>query len=306
MALRLVYPEGKQTMKAEGVHPDGQPRERKPMRSAPRTNGIVAALALAFLIAAPAARAQKAKLSETDVVKLLKGFVSPDRVASLAKERGISFQVTPEAERLLREAGANDNLVGTLKQVAPKPSAPLLVIHSTPGHTQVYVDDTLIGTTSPEGMLKLPALTAGDHKVRLSLEKFNDYEVVAKLVPGETTTLEAKLESAPAPKPNPPQGNAPAPTLVSSKEKLKTFDGTVSDSRCTTKHDKGSDDDIACVKVCVKNRDAKYVLVAKETLRKKVYRVEPQSMFASYAGKRVKVTGVKEGDSITAQSVQPR
>lgn len=269
----------------------------------------VAALVAGMLLSGSVALAQPAeKLSETDVVKLLKGFVPPDRVAVLAKNRGINFQVTDSVERLLREAGANDNLVSTLKQLAPKPSAPVLAIHSTPGHAQVYIDDVPIGTTSPEGMLKLPNLTPGDHKVRLALEKYNDFEVVAKLVPGETTTLDAKLEAVPPPaaKPaTPARGTGTA--SVASKEKLKTFDGTVSDDQCTTKHEKGTDDDIACVKVCVKNRNAKYVLVAKEALgRKKVYAVEPQAMFADFAGQRVKVTGSRNGDSITAQSVEPR
>ena len=268
----------------------------------------VAVLVLGALLTGPVALAQKGgKFSETDVVKLLKGAVPPDRVAVLAKNRGISFQVTDDVERLLREAGANDNLVSTLKQLAPKLSAPVLVIHSTPGHTQVYIDDVPTGTTSPEGMLKLPTLTPGDHKVRLALEKFNDYEVVAKLVPGETTTLEAKLEAAPAaaPKPAPPSKSSGG--TAASKEKLRTFDGTVSDDQCTTKHEKGTEDDIACVKVCVKNRNAKYVLVAREALgRKKVYQVEPQTMFADFAGRRVKVSGARNGDLITAQSVEPR
>lgn len=273
-------------MNAEAALPEDRPR-RHPDRRARRTSGIAIALALAALISVPVVQAQKAKLTETDIVKLLKGFVAPDRVATLAKDRGISFQVTPEVERLLREAGANDNLVGTLKQLAPKLSPPQLMIHSTPGHAQVYIDDVPIGTTSAEGTLKLPSLSAGDHKVRLSLEKFNDYEVVAKLVTGETTSLDAALQAAapppkvasssPKPIPNPP------PTLIAAKDKLKTFDGTV-----------------------VKDKNAKYVLVAKETLRKKVYDVEPQQMFASFAGQRVRVTGVKDGDSITAQSVEPR
>ncbi len=268
----------------------------------------VTVLVLGVLLTGPVALAQKGgKFSETDVFKLLKGAVPPDRVAALAKNRGISFQVTEDVERLLREAGANDNLVSTLKQLAPKLSPPVLVIHSTPGHAQVYIDDVPTGTTSPEGMLKLPTLAPGDHKVRLALEKFNDYEVVAKLVPGETTTLEAKLEAAPAaaPKPAPPSKGSAG--TVASKEKLKTFDGTVSDDQCTTKHEKGTEDDIACVKVCVKNRNAKYVLVAKEALgRKKVYQVEPQAMFADFAGRRVKVSGAKNGDLITAQSISPR
>jgi len=296
-------------MNAETVLPPYRPR-RHTQRRARRTGEIAIALALLALISVPAVRAQKPKFTETDIVKLLKGFVPPDRVASLAKDRGINFQVTPDAERLLREAGANDNLVATLKQLVPKLSPPQLLIHSVPGHAEVYIDDVRIGTTSADGALKLPNLPAGDHKVRLALEKFSDFEVVAKLVPGETTTLDAPLQAA-APPPKvassspKPVPNTP-PTLVSSKDKLKTFDGTVSDSRCTTKHEKGSDEDVACVKVCVKDRNAKYVLVAKETLRKKVYTVEPQQMFASYAGQRVRVTGVKDGDSITAQSVEPR
>ena len=277
-----------------------------------RTGGpiAVAALVLGALLTGPFTLAQKGgKFSETDVVKLLKGAVPPDRVAVLAKNRGISFQVTEDVERLLREAGANDNLVSTLKQLAPKLSTPVLVIHSTPGHAQVYIDDTPTGTTSPEGMLKLPTLTPGDHKVRLALEKFNDYEVVAKLVPGETTTLEAKLEAAPVavPNPAPPSKGPGSAGTAASKEKLKTFDGTVSDDQCTTKHEKGTEDDIACVKVCVKNRNAKYVLVAREALgRKKVYQVEPQAMFADFAGRRVKVSGARNGDLITAQSIAPR
>ncbi|HEV2494001.1 MAG TPA: PEGA domain-containing protein [Terriglobia bacterium] len=248
---------------------------------------IVVALLLGALLAGPVALGQKTeKLSLEDVVKLLKGFVQPDRVAVIAKNRGVNFRVTDDTEKLLREAGANDNLVSTLKDLAPKPTAPVLVVHSTPGHAQVYIDDVPIGTTSPEGLLKLPTLSPGDHKVRLSLESFSDYEVVAKLVPGETTTLDAKLAAAPSvpAKPaTPPDKKAGGSNGAASvpKDKLKTFDGTV------------------------ENRKSKFVLVVKETLRKKVYQVEPQSMFSSFADQRVRVTGSKNGDVITAQSVEP-
>lgn len=250
---------------------------------------MAAALVLGMLLASPAAFAQKggSKLSLEDVVKLLKGFVSPDRVAVIAKNRGVNFRVTDDTEKLLREAGANDNLVSTLKDLAPKPTAPVLAIHSTPGHAQVYIDDVPIGTTSPEGLLKLPTLSPGDHKVRLALQGFNDYEVVAKLVPGETTTLEAKLVAAPsvATKPVTPaskKAGASNATASIPKDKLKTFDGTV------------------------ENRKSKFVLVVKETLRKKAYQVEPQSMFASFVDQKVRVTGSKDGDVITAQSIEPR
>jgi PEGA domain-containing protein len=246
---------------------------------------LALALVLGVLLAGPVVLAQKSgKLSLEDVVKLLKGFVPPDRVAAIAKNRGVNFRVTEDTEKLLREAGANDNLVSTLKELTPKPTAPVLVIHSSPGHAQVYIDDVPIGTTSPEGLLKLPTLSPGDHKVRLSLESFNDYEVVAKLVPGETTTLEAKLAAAPsvAAKPTTPDVKKAGANAASvPKDKLKTFDGTV------------------------ENRKSKFVLVVKETLRKKAYQLEPQSMFASFVDQKVRVTGSKNGDVITAQSVEP-
>ncbi len=304
--MRQEFLGDKTTMNAEPVAFLFDPGRHKRFRI---WSAIAAApLVLGVLLLGPVVLAQKGeKFSEADVVKLLKGAVPPGRVAVLAKNRGISFQVTPDIEKLLREAGANDNLVETLKQVAPKPSAPLLVIHSTPGHAQVYIDDVPIGTTSPEGMLKLPTLTPGDHKVRLALEKFNDYEVVAKLVPGETTSLDAKLEAVAAVAAKPVTPSTKGPVVASAGgSKEKTFDGTVSDTQCTTKHDKGNDADVACVKVCVKNRNAKYVLVTKETLRKKVYQVKPQEMFASFAGRRVRVAGTRSGDVITAQSVEPR
>lgn len=258
-------------------------RSRRRCLSVHRWGVLVLTLVLGMLLAGPVALGQKtAKLSLEDVVKLLKGFVPPDRVAVIAKNRGVNFRVTDDTEKLLREAGANDNLVSTLKDLAPKPTAPVLMIHSTPGHAQVYIDDAPIGTTSTEGLLKLPALSPGDHKVRLALEGFSDYEVVAKLVPGETTTLEAKLVAAPsvAAKPVTPAGKKADASAIP-KDKLKTFDGTV------------------------ENRKSKFVLVVKETLRKKAYQVEPQSMFASFVDQKVRVTGSKNGDVITAQSVEP-
>ncbi len=63
-------------------------------------------------------------LSKEDVIRLLKGDVSPRRVADLARERKIDFQVTPEVEKELRQAGADDVLLEVLRQVAPKPVTP--------------------------------------------------------------------------------------------------------------------------------------------------------------------------------------
>jgi len=57
---------------------------------------------------------------------MLKGEVSPKRVAVLVRQRGIAFQITPEVDSELRRAGATAELLSTLREIAPTPSAPPL------------------------------------------------------------------------------------------------------------------------------------------------------------------------------------
>jgi len=73
--------------------------------------------------------------------------------------------------------------------------------------------------------------------------------------------------------------------------------GTVSDSRCGTKH--STPGATACVSNCVKG-GAKYVLVSEG----KVYELDAQDKFAEFAGKSVKVTGKLNGMAIQVESVE--
>jgi hypothetical protein len=76
----------------------------------------------------------------------------------------------------------------------------------------------------------------------------------------------------------------------------KSWTGTVSDDKCAaTKHDP------ACVEKCVAG-GAKYQLVSKG----KVYGLDAQDKFKGMGGKRVKVTGSLNGDTITVTSVQSK
>jgi FKBP-type peptidyl-prolyl cis-trans isomerase len=59
-------------------------------------------------------------LSKDDVVRLLKGDVTPKRVAQMARERGIDFHVTPEIQTELRGAGADDDLITMLQGIQDK------------------------------------------------------------------------------------------------------------------------------------------------------------------------------------------
>ena len=74
--------------------------------------------------------------------------------------------------------------------------------------------------------------------------------------------------------------------------------GVVSDSMCGVKHSHASKEAAQCVASCVQ-KGSKYVLVSKG----KVYQVDPQSDFADYAGRMVRVHGTVTGDSIAVTSV---
>jgi legume-like lectin family protein len=60
-------------------------------------------------------------LSKDEIVRFLKGDVSPKRVAELARERGLNFELTPEVAEELRKAGAGDELLGALRELSLKP-----------------------------------------------------------------------------------------------------------------------------------------------------------------------------------------
>ena len=64
-------------------------------------------------------------LTRPEVVRLLENGVSPDRVGALAKQYGIAFQITEDAEKQFRGVGANDELIGMLKALSPPSSNPL-------------------------------------------------------------------------------------------------------------------------------------------------------------------------------------
>lgn len=79
----------------------------------------------------------------------------------------------------------------------------------------------------------------------------------------------------------------------------KSWVGVVSDEQCGLKHNKESAEAASCVAKCVQG-GGKYALV----YRGKIYKLEPQDKFADFAGKRVKVSGTRSGDAITATDVQ--
>ena len=168
--------------------------------------------ALLFYPAELSAQKSDKPLNKDDVIGLLEGDVPPTRVADLARQHGIAFQMTHEAETDLRGAGADDGLIKTLRELAPKAARPqeppasspanagagsaVLVIQAKPGGAQVYIDDEPKATTSPEGRVRFGQLPAGQHAVRLSHAGYRDFEQKVELTAGQTATVYATLEAA--------------------------------------------------------------------------------------------------------------
>lgn len=174
---------------------------------------LVLIAAIALIPSLGTAQKPAKKLSKQDVMDLLTGDVPSSQVALEARKAGISFPVTASAEKEIRAAGGTDDLIRVLRSLAPRapasPSAtphpghatspPILSIESNPGQTQVYIDDEPIGSTSQEGRLKLTRLSEGDHRVRISLSGYQDYEETITLTGGQTTTVVATLQPPPPP-----------------------------------------------------------------------------------------------------------
>src|ERR1017187_8144163 len=173
----------------------------------PRALVLVVFAAAVFLPLFGPAQSSR-KLTEQNVIDLLTGDVPSDEVAREAQKSGITFQVTAAVAKEIRDAGGTDALVRVLRSLssktpaapskpprtAPAASPPTLLIESTPGQSQVYVDDEPVGTTSQQGRLKLSKLPAGGHRVRVSLSGYEDHEEAVTLTDGHVTTVATVLQ----------------------------------------------------------------------------------------------------------------
>jgi hypothetical protein len=179
---------------------------------------LVAAMVAATLLPHPA-HAQKTRkpLAKSEVLELLENSVSPTRIEELARQYGVAFEMTSGAERELRDAGAADELVKVLRELAPKPSEPppatqapaspppsaapaappppVLMIETTPPGAEVYIDEERAGKTGPEGKLKISTLASGEHRLRVSLSGYQDYARSLDLPSGQTTMVAIALEA---------------------------------------------------------------------------------------------------------------
>jgi hypothetical protein len=198
---------------------------------------------------AVAAAAEKKKLSVENVMELLAGGVATPRITYLVKERGVDFQLTPKLQQAFSDAGADAELIRTLRnqEIAPETTAgppakqeapaaqppgqaaaspapstgptpsptkgmPLtgLQIRSKPGDVAVFVDDEPKGTTDPEQGFLQVALKPGKHRLRATHEGYQDVEYPVEIAAGQMLETPLWLAKAEAPPPAPSAPSLPA------------------------------------------------------------------------------------------------
>ena len=130
---------------------------------------------------------------------------------------------------------------------------------------------------------------------------------VAPPLDGADTNSISEIPAAPAQTPSTPVAEEPAieqqPKRTQPVEDGvagQSFAGMITDSRCGARHQMNSDKTSAeCVRSCVRN-GAHYVLVDGE----KLYALEGDPVqLEKLAGERVRVVGMREGDTIKVKTV---
>ena len=175
--------------------------QRKEMKLIPHRRSqwltkTLCVVALFFFVSTLLCHAQNSTnpLSKDDVLELLHNGVASKRISVLARQHKIDFQVDAATATELKQAGATSELITSLKNLAPPPAATKIVVQSNPGGAQVYIDDEPIGTTSPEGRLKISTLVPGQHRIRISLEGYQDFSRNFDASQGEETDVDASLQ----------------------------------------------------------------------------------------------------------------
>lgn len=172
------------------------------------------ALLLVTTVYTPAAQKDK-PLTQQEVIELLQGGVASSRVSEIVDERGIDFDFTSDIEQKVRSAGGADDVVAALRRASRRrpESEPTrtggLAVKTTPGETQVYLNDEPKGMTSPEGELRLRDLQPGTYKLRVSLLGYQSYEKPLTVVAGEEQAVYITL--AQKSQADPPKGGISVP-----------------------------------------------------------------------------------------------
>lgn len=162
------------------------------------TCAVIPALLMAS-VARISAAPQSKSLNQQEVIELLEGGVPSSRVTEIVDDRGINFDFTREVEQKVRQAGGADDVVAALRRASDRhaqserPRTGGLVLKTTPGETQIYLNDELKGMTSPEGEIRITDLQPATYTLRVSLLGYQSYEKPMTVAAGEDQTVYVTL-----------------------------------------------------------------------------------------------------------------
>jgi len=196
---------------------------------------ILSSLLLILATVLAAAPAEKKKLTPENIMDLLSGGVEVSRVTYLVLDRGVDFELTSKLDKAFQDAGADPALLAAIRKgrspVSPATSsapsgisrtpskAPTtsqqpatgLTIHSHPGGVAVYIDGELKGETdAQEGLLDIAPLKPGKHRLRATLQGYDDLEGPAEVVAGQLAETPVWLAQTQAPPPAATAASLPA------------------------------------------------------------------------------------------------
>ncbi|MGD1101801.1 MAG: SUMF1/EgtB/PvdO family nonheme iron enzyme [Terriglobia bacterium] len=128
-------------------------------------------------------------LTKQQLLELVVGGVPNQRAAELVRGRGIDFQVDDDYVRTLRQAGANDLLIGALRKASVTTAG---VLVETAPNAQVFLDGNLQGQADAQGVMMMRA-KLGAHTLKVSLAGKRDFEQSVTVAEGRPTRVVAPL-----------------------------------------------------------------------------------------------------------------
>ncbi len=133
-------------------------------------------------------------LNKEQVLQLVAGGVPVQRAAALVNQRGINFLADDSYLQMLRLAGADNTLLGAVREASAAATAKLAVVTSP--EAGVYLDGEFQGRTDARGELEIKS-RLGTHALKISLKGKKNFEQSVTIPGGQATQISAQLMDAP-------------------------------------------------------------------------------------------------------------
>ncbi|MDR3676039.1 MAG: SUMF1/EgtB/PvdO family nonheme iron enzyme, partial [Acidobacteriota bacterium] len=133
-------------------------------------------------------------LNKEQVLQLVAGGVPVQRAAALVNQRGINFLADDSYLQMLRLAGADNTLLGAVREASAAATGKLAVVTSP--DAGVYLDGEFQGRADARGELEIKS-RLGMHALAISLKGKKNFEQSVTIPGGQATQISAQLMDAP-------------------------------------------------------------------------------------------------------------